>query len=167
MTDETIDGELSLGGGWWVRVPQTYGLGYDEDGSVLLQRKVILVRPQVVTFDATRLEQPESAVASSIIDDTVDGSGGRLHNHGAVSGDGWRGGWCDGPLDSEHDEHELIASLGASGTILNLGITYLGVHTGDEARWILDHVVHRPDTAEFTSKAAALGVRLSSPVEKY
>jgi hypothetical protein len=165
MADDTVDGELSLSAGWWVRVPQEYGLAYDEDGSVVLQRSVILVRSQVISFDASRLTEPEAAVAAGIVSDTVDGSAGRLNDHGAVSGEGWQGGWCDGLLDSERDEYELIAALGAKGTILNLAITYLGAHTGDEAHWILDHIVHRPETADFTSRAAAVGVRLHTPIQ--
>jgi hypothetical protein len=165
MADDTVDGELSLSAGWWVRVPQEYGLAYEEDGSVVLQRSVILVRPQVVSFDASRLTEPEAAIAAGIVSDTVDGSAGRLQDHGAVSGEGWQGGWCDGVLDPERDEYELIAALAAKGTILNLAITYLGSHTGDEARWILDRVVHRPETAEFTDKAAAVGVQLHTPIQ--
>jgi hypothetical protein len=167
MANDSFDGELSLSAGWWIRVPQRYGIDYDEDGSTVLQRSVILVRPQVITFDAARLTEPESSIAAGIVSDTVDGSNGRLQDHGTVSGEGWRGAWCDGPLDPERDEYELIAALGANGTILNLAITYLGSHTGDEARWILDHMVHRPETAEITDKTAAAGVRISSPVERY
>jgi hypothetical protein len=165
MADETIDGELSLGSGWWVRVPQPYVLNYEDGNSVVLERGPIIVRPHVVSFDASRLTEPESAIAAGIISDTVDSSGGRLRAYETVRGEGWQGAWCDGPLDPAQDEHELIASLAAPGTLLNLSVTYLGAHTGDEARWVLDHVAHRPDTAEFTSRAAALGVRLTTPTE--
>jgi hypothetical protein len=165
MADETIDGELSLGAGWWVRVPQPYALNYENDGSVVLERGPILVRPRVISFDASKLTEPEAEIAARVVSDTVDGSGGRLRGHETVRGEGWQGAWCDGPLDPARDEHELIASLAAPGTLLNLSMTYLGAHTGDEARWVLDHVAHCPDTAEFTSKAAALGVRLSTPTE--
>ncbi len=162
MTD-TVNGELSLSSGWWVRVPREYGLDYDEAGAVLLQRPPILVRPRVVSFDPSRMTRPVADIATGIVADTVAGSGGRLVDRGAVTGTGWHGGYCDGPLD--RDEFELIACLGAAGTILNLAITYVGSHIGDEARWIMEHVVHRPDTVAFTDKAAAAGVRVSTPVE--
>jgi hypothetical protein len=163
MAEDSFDGELSLSAGWWIRVPQRYGIDYDEDGSIVLVRNVILVRPRVVTFDASRLTEPAPAIAAGIITDTVDGSNARLVDRGTVSGAGWQGAWCDGLLDPDRDEYELIAALAAEGTILNLAITYLGTHTSDEAHWVLDHVAHRPDTVEITDRTAAAGVRISSP----
>jgi hypothetical protein len=165
MADDTVDGELSLSAGWWVRVPREYLLGYNDDGTVFLQREVIMVRPQVITFDASGMTEPESSLAAGIVSDTVTESEGRLRDHGAVRGEGWQGGWCDGLIDADTDEYGLIAALGAPSTILNLTITYLGEQTGDEARWVLDHIVYRPETAEFTEKAAALGIRLHTPIQ--
>lgn len=164
---ENVDGDLSLGGGWWLRLPRSYLLDYDDEGSVVVHRETVRIAPQVVSFDPANMNEPVLAVVAGIIEDTIADADGALAGIGEVAGEGWRGHACEGLTDREAEEFRLVASLGASGTILNLDIRYLHAHTGDEARWLVEHVAHRPDTTELTDTLAEADVRLSVPSESW
>lgn len=163
-----VEGELSLGSGWWLQLPQPFQLSYDdEEGAVVLQTAVMFVQPQVFTFDAGDMTEPVGQIATGIVADTVADSSGELSLLGSLTGPGWSGSWCGGRTDAEADEYQVTASLGAGQTILNLTIAYLGSQTEEQAHWLVQHTVYRPDTVELTNQLSAIGAHLSVPPESF
>jgi hypothetical protein len=144
-SDGVINGEVSVGGGWWLELPRAYGLDYDEDDLLVLERSVVRVQPEVFAVDGG--EQAE-AIVDELVSEAVTAAPGRLQDLGRLTGRGWVGRWCAGPAVHGEDEFELLAALAATppdddGTVLNLTIHHVGATMGDEARWLVEHAAHR------------------------
>src|SRR5690242_552692 len=141
-----VKGEIGIGDGWLLNLPEEYEGGVNDEGALILTRDLIMVMPQTFGYDASSVQDPPERILADLVEETR--ATPELVDLGPVSGPGWAGHLFREPIDPAGGEHQLLAIMTAAGTILNLAVRYLGADTESDALDIIRAVVHDPDTAE-------------------
>ena len=132
---ETYQGEVGIGEGWWLQLPEPFAVGYDEDGDLVLERPTMVIFPETITYDPASTAVPPAELVRDIADDTVASTPASYE--GALQGHGWTGHLLSEVVDEARGERQLLGCVGAPGTILNLTVRFLDPQLEAQAREII------------------------------
>ena len=141
-----VQGEVGIGDGWWLVLQEPYEGEVNEEGGLILSQEQRLIMPQSFSFDADSIPESPRELLDDLIGEAKDSP--ELVDLGPISGTGWEGHLFREPIDPDSGEYQLLATLAASGTILNLAVRYIGPEAEVDARDVIDNVVNDPDTRE-------------------
>lgn len=139
-----VDGEIGIGDGWFLNLDETYIAEEHDDGSISFSQELRMVLPQTISWDPTST----TLTSEQILMDQIDKLRTELTDLGPVTGRGWVGHLFRQAIDPQNGEYELIAPLAAEGTLLNLGVRFIGPDEEDGARRVVEAVVHEPETRD-------------------
>jgi hypothetical protein len=141
-----VQGEVGIGDGWWLVLQEPYEGEVNEEGGLILSQEQRLIMPQSFSFDADSISESPRELLDDLIGEAK--ASPELVDLGPISGTGWEGHLFREPIDPDSGEYQLLATLAASGTILNLAVRYIGPEAEVDARDVIDNVVNDPDTRE-------------------
>jgi len=132
---ETYEGEVGIGDGWWLQLPEPFAAGYDEDGDLVLERPTMVIFLETITYDPESTDVPADQLVRDVADDAVATSPASYV--AALRGQGWTGHLLSEVVDEERGEQQLLGCLGAPGAVLNLTVRFLEPELADQARAII------------------------------
>lgn len=132
---ETYDGEVGIGDGWWLQLPEPFAAGYDEDGDLVLERPTMVIFLETITYDPESTDVPPDQLVRDVADDTVATTPASYA--AALQGEGWTGHLLSEVVDEARGEKQLLGCLGAPGTVLNLTVRFLDAELETQARAII------------------------------
>jgi hypothetical protein len=141
-----VDGPVGVGNGWWLVLPEPYEGTVTDDGSVALVREMIAIMPDTVSYDPASTSSGPNEVLAGIVEDMA--QDGELADLGPIRGTGWYGHLFREPLNPDGGEFQLLGSMSAPGTLLNLAVRFVGPDTEDDARQIIESVIHDPASTD-------------------
>jgi hypothetical protein len=137
---------VGVGDGWWLMLPEPYEGGVTDDGATVMTRPLIAIMHSSTSYDPDSITTSESEVLAGIVSDMA--AEGAVTDLGPISGTGWAGHLFRETLNTDGAEYQLLAIMSAGGTLLNLAVRFLGVDTENDARLIIEQVIHDPDSAD-------------------
>jgi hypothetical protein len=149
---------VGVGDGWWLVLPEPYEGAVTDDGKTALVRELIAIMPETVSYDPDSVSwSPEEALAG-VVDDMSDD--GALIDLGPIRGTGWSGHLFREPINPDGGEFQLLGSMSAPGTLLNLAVRFVGPDTETDARQIIESVIHDPASKDTmnTELRAQMGI---------
>jgi hypothetical protein len=141
-----VEGAVGVGDGWWLMLPEPYTGEVTEDGAVALVRDLIAVLPQTTSYAPDSLTVSPADLLAGIVADMA--AGDDVTDLGAIHGTGWSGHLFREPIDQAGVEYQLLATMMAAGTLLNLAVRFVGLDTEADARQIIEQVIHDPNSTE-------------------
>jgi hypothetical protein len=141
-----VQGEVGIGDGWWLVLEEPYEGDVNEEGGLILSQARRLIMPQSFSFDAESVPETPRELLDDLVSEAKESP--ELADLGPITGTGWEGHLFREPIDPESGEYQLLATLAANGTILNLAVRYIGPEAEGDAREVIVKVVNDPETRE-------------------
>jgi hypothetical protein len=141
-----VQGEVGIGDGWWLVLEEPYEGEVNEEGGLILSQEQRLIMPQSFSFDTESVLESPRELLDDLVGEAKDSP--ELVDLGPITGTGWEGHLFREPIDAESGEFQLLATLAAAGTILNLAVRYIGPEAESDARDVIAGVVNDPETRE-------------------
>ena len=141
-----VQGEVGIGDGWWLVLQEPYEGEVNEEGGLILSQEQRLIMPQSFSFDAESVPESPRQLLDDLVGEAKDSPD--LVDLGPITGTGWEGHLFREPIDPDSGEYQLLATLAASGTILNLAVRYIGPEAETDARDVIERVVNDPDSRD-------------------